>query len=143
MASLAVRAHAQTGRGRGRGRGIPPSTQNSSSSSPPPPRNPPPGLRNTSSPSPSSPAPRNPPPPQRRNNPPVPLPLPQSTINRGHRYTIVQRVQCLTLIIEGFSGADIKAKTGVSRSAQSYIKKRAYTRGFRPKQDSRILEHYV
>ena len=121
MASSAVRAHAQTGRGRGRGRGIPP--------------------RNT--PSPPPPAPPAPAPSRRRNAPSVPRPIPQGTIDYGYRYSIAQRVQCLTLIVEGFSGADIKAKTGFKRSAQSYIKKRAYLRGFRPEQDPRILEHYV
>ena len=47
------------------------------------------------------------------------------------------------MIIEGFSGTDIEVKTGVSRSVQSYIKKRTYIRGFRSKQDSRILEYYI
>ncbi len=148
MASSAVRAHAQTGRGRGRG--IPPSTRNSSSSSPPPAfRNPPPGLRDTASLSPSSPTPRNSPPAPRnspsasRNSLSAPRPRPQDIIDREHRYTITQRVQCLTLLVEEFSGTDIEAKTEVKRSSQSHIKKRAYARGFRPEQDPRILEHYV
>jgi transposase len=93
------------------------------------------GRRNTTSPRTSPP----PPPP-----PAAPVrPLPQDAIDRGHRHTIIQRVQCLTLLAEGFSGRDIKKKTGVKPSAQSYIKKRAYDRGFRPEQDPRILDYYV
>ena len=162
MASSAVRAHAQTGRGRGRGRGhgIPPSTRNSSSSSPPTFRNPSPILRNTASPSPPPrrnpfpapqnlplarnppPAPQNPP-PVPRNPPSVSRPLSQDTIDRGHQYSIAQRVQCLTLIILRFSGPNIKVKIGVNGFTQTRIKKRTYVRRFRPEQDLRILDHYV
>jgi hypothetical protein len=71
-------------------------------------RNPPP-----SSSSPQNPAPR----PQ---NPP-----PTQADNRSHRYTLVQRTQCLTLLAEGYSGKDIEAKTRVSRSIQARIKQRA------------------
>ena len=78
-----------------------------------------------------------------RQNPAVPRPLPQSVVDRGHRYGIAQRVQCLTLQVEGFLWKDIEAKTDVKQSAQSAIKKRAFQRGFRPEQDPRILEHYV
>jgi hypothetical protein len=35
-------------------------------------------------------------------------PLPQDVIDNGNRYTLVQRVQCLTLIEEGRSGAYIE-----------------------------------
>ena len=35
--------------------------------------------------------------------PPIPRPLPQNVIDRGHRYGIAQRIQCLTLQAEGFS----------------------------------------
>lgn len=52
-------------------------------------------------------------------------------------------MQCLTLLAEGFSGIDIERKTGVKQSAQSHIKKKAFDRGFRPKEDPRILELYV
>jgi transposase len=61
----------------------------------------------------------------------------------GHRYTLVQRVQCLTLLVEGFKAPYIKEKTGVSERSQRNIRKRAYDRGFRPEQDPRILELYV
>jgi len=78
-----------------------------------------------------------------RQNPVVPRPLPQSVVDHGYRYSIAQRVQCLTLQAEGFSWKDIEVKTGVKQSAQSTIKKRAFQRGFRPEQDPRILEYYV
>jgi hypothetical protein len=47
------------------------------------------------------------------------------------------------LIAEGFSGLDIEKKTRIKRSAQSYIKKKAFERGFRPDQDPQILDYYV
>jgi Transposase len=61
----------------------------------------------------------------------------------GHRYTIAQRIHCLSLIVEGFSGPYIEAKTGVARSAQVKIRKKAFERGFQPDQDPRIFERYV
>ena len=148
MVSSTVRVHTQTGRDRDRDRGIPHSTRNSSSSSPPP-RNLPLGFRNTSSPSPSSLTSRNPLSvprnsfSQRRNNSPVPLSPLQNTINRDHQYTIVQQIQCLTLIIEEFLETNIEVKIEISHLIQSYIKKRTYVREFRSEQDSRILKHYV
>ena len=75
--------------------------------------------------------------------PPRPRPLPEDTVDHGHRYSIAQRVQCLTLIVEGFSGVNIELKTGVKPSTQSYIKKRAFERGFRPDIDPRILLHHI
>jgi hypothetical protein len=41
----------------------------------------------------------------RRNTPPPPppppiRPFPLDAVDRGHRYTIIQRVQCLTLLAE-------------------------------------------
>jgi len=47
------------------------------------------------------------------------------------------------LLAEGFSGLDIQKKTGIKPSAQTYMKKKAFNRGFRPDQDPRILDHYV
>jgi hypothetical protein len=76
--------------------------------------------------------PSSPPPP--RPSPP-PRPLPADVIDRGHRYTISQRVQCLTLLVEGFSQKEVEQRTGVKRPAQTYIKKRAFKRGFRPEVD--------
>ena len=46
-------------------------------------------------------------------------PLPENVIDHGYRYTIVQRVQCLTLIVEGLSGRDIEARIGVIPSTES------------------------
>jgi transposase len=75
--------------------------------------------------------------------PPPPRPLPRDVVDRGHRYTIAQRVQCLTLLAEGFSGREVEKRTDVKPSAQSHIKKRARDRGFRPEEDPRILNYYV
>ena len=72
-----------------------------------------------------------------------PRPLPQGIADRGHQYTLVQRVHCLILITEGYSVAEIKKKTGVSERSQRHIRKRAYDRGFRPEEDPQILESYV
>jgi transposase len=86
--------------------------------------------------------PRNPP----RNPSPQtapPRPLPQDAIDHGNRFSIAQRAQCLTLLAEGFSGRDIEKKTGIKPSAQTYMKKKAFDRGFRPDQDPRILDYYV
>jgi DNA-binding NarL/FixJ family response regulator len=46
-------------------------------------------------------------------------PPPTQADNRGHRYTLVQRTQCLTLLAEGYSGKDIEEKTGISRSTHT------------------------
>jgi transposase len=46
-------------------------------------------------------------------------------------------------LAEGYSGRDILAKTGVTRSSQTYIKQKAYKRGFDPTQNPRILDEYV
>ena len=64
---------------------------------------------------------RNSPLPQRRNNSPIPLSLLQNIINHDHRYIIVQRIQCPTLIIKEFSKINIKVKIKVSRLVQSYV----------------------
>ena len=52
-------------------------------------------------------------------------------------------MQCLTLQAEGFSKTDIEKKTGIKRSAQTYMRQKAFERGFRPDQDPRILDKYV
>lgn len=70
-------------------------------------------------------------------------PLPQGVKDNGNRYTLAQRIQCLTLLAEGFPTADIERKTGVKERSQRYIRKKAFERGFRPEQDPRILESYV
>jgi transposase len=68
---------------------------------------------------------------------------PQDAVNSSRYYTLAQRVQCLTLQVEGFLSRDIEKKTGVKQSAQSRIKKRAFTRGYRPEQDPQILSQYI
>ena len=72
-----------------------------------------------------------------------PRPLPENTVDRGNRYSIPQRVQCLTLIAEGFSGRFIETKTGIKPSAQTHLKNKAFQRGFRPDSDPQILLHHV
>jgi hypothetical protein len=74
---------------------------------------------------------------------PPPRPLPQDVVDRGHRYTIAQRVQCLTLLAEGFSGREVEKRTDVKPSAQSHIKKRARDHGFHSEEDPCILNYYV
>jgi hypothetical protein len=82
------------------------------------------GSRTT--PSPSLP----PPPPPRRGPPPFQPPTPQDVVRP--KYSIAQRVQCLTLLVEGYSGREIKRRTRIKPLAQSYIKKKAFNRGFYP-----------
>lgn len=82
--------------------------------------------------------------PPRPSLPPSPPdPAPQESAAQRPRYSISQRVHCLALQVEGFSWQDIERKTGVKQSQQSYIKKKAFNRGFRPDVDPRILDHYV
>jgi hypothetical protein len=49
----------------------------------------------------------------------------------------------LTLLAEGFSTAQVFAKTGMNERTAHRLKKKAYERGFRPEEDPRILEAYV
>jgi transposase len=74
---------------------------------------------------------------------PPPRPLPEGALDRGHRYTLVQRVHCLALITEGLWPAEIEKKTGVKPRTQRAIKKKAQDRGYNPDKDPRILESYV
>jgi len=74
---------------------------------------------------------------------PPPRPRPQDAVDHGNRFSIAQRAQCLTLIAEGFSLSEIERKIGIKRATQSYMKKKAFERGFRPDQDPRILDYYV
>ena len=77
--------------------------------------------------------------PQRRST----RPLPQSVADTGNRYTLVQRVQCLTLLAAGFTTAYMERMTGVKERSQQNIRKKAFERGFRPEEDPRILESYM
>jgi transcriptional regulator of met regulon len=72
-----------------------------------------------------------------------PRPLPQDTADKGRRYSLAQRAQCLTLQTEGHPWHYIEKKTGITQTTQSHIKRRAYERGFRPNEDPRILDHYI
>ena len=62
---------------------------------------------------------------QRRS--PQHRPLPQD-VDRGHRYTLAQRIQCLTLLAEGFSPATVEQRTGVKERQQRNIRKEAFSR---------------
>jgi hypothetical protein len=97
-----------------------------------------------------------PPPPAEPPRPPSPTaepppiepprstrPLAQGVTDHGNRYTLVQRIQCLSLLAEGFPAAHIEQRTGVKERAQRYIRKKAFERGFEPEKDPRILESYV
>lgn len=75
--------------------------------------------------------------------PRAPRPLPQDAVDHGVRYSLVQRIQALTLLAEGFSTAAVFAKTGMPERSAQRLKKKAYERGFRPEEDPRILEAYV
>jgi len=74
---------------------------------------------------------------------PTPHPVPQDFIDHGNRYSLAQRIQCLTLIVEGFSPADIEKKINVKPYTQQYLKKKAYERGFQSEVDPCILKHYI
>jgi hypothetical protein len=92
MALQAVRAHARAGRNS--------TPQNTLVSGPPRPPSAP-----STSPVPSTPS-----------VPPAPL---SNASNYDNRYTIAQRVQCLTLRAEGFSGRAIKERTGIESTRQN------------------------
>ena len=62
---------------------------------------------------------------------------------QGNRYTIAQRVQCLTLQAEDFKWQTIEQRTGIPQRTQSDIKKKAFNRGFRPAVNPVIREDYV
>jgi hypothetical protein len=83
------------------------------------------GSRTTPSPS----LPPSPPPPP-RGPPPFQPPAPQDVVRP--KYSIAQRVQCLTLLVERYLGREIKRRTGIKPLAQSYIKKKAFNCEFRP-----------
>src|SRR5665213_690204 len=75
--------------------------------------------------------------------PRVAYPLLEGTIDHRRRYGLVQKVQALTLMAEGFSMAHVEEKTGIPRLTLYRIKKTTRDRGFAPEQDPRVLEAYV
>lgn len=81
--------------------------------------------------------------PRKEHKPPPTRPLPQNTVDHGHRYSLAQRIQALTLISEGFSTQFVEAKTGMKQRTQSDLKKKAIARGYDPVVDPRINEWYV
>jgi hypothetical protein len=70
-------------------------------------------------------------------------PLPQGTPDYGRRYSIAQRIQALTLMVEGFPWQHIQHRTGIPQVSQSNLKRKAIQRGFNPAVDPRITEYYV
>ena len=81
----------------------------------------------------------------KKHKPKEPLirPLPKHDPDRGTRYSIVQRIQALTLMAEGFKANYIRERTGMKVRAQHHLKRRAKARGFNPAEDPRVLEFYV
>jgi transposase len=75
--------------------------------------------------------------------PRAPQPVPQDVVHHGARYSIVQKVQALTLLTEGFTVRDVQAKTGIPERTLYRIKATAKERGFQPEIDPRITEAYV
>jgi hypothetical protein len=53
-------------------------------------------------------------------------PLTQDVVDRGHRYTLAQRIRYLTLLAEGFSPAAVEQRTGVKERQQRNIRKEAF-----------------
>ncbi|KAF7506615.1 hypothetical protein GJ744_011547 [Endocarpon pusillum] len=66
-----------------------------------------------------------------------------ASASKSFRYSISQRVSVLVLHVEGLSWQAIEQKTGVKQTAQSYIRKKAKQRGFRPEIDPQVLDKYV
>lgn len=79
--------------------------------------------------------------PHRRQDASLQPPHPRQR-QRPH-YSLTLRVQCLTLLTEGYPGPEIEKKTGIPRRTQLNIQKKAQERGYCPEQDGRILEHFV
>lgn len=59
------------------------------------------------------------------------------------RYGLVQKVQALTLLSEGFPMAYITQRTGIPSRSLARIRAVAAQRGYRPAEDARILDAYV
>jgi hypothetical protein len=57
-------------------------------------------------------------------------PLPQEIVDHGARYSLVQRVQALTLLAEGFSTAQVFAKTGMNERTAHRLRRRLMSEGF-------------
>jgi hypothetical protein len=80
---------------------------------------------------------------QSRRCSPPPRPLPEGVIDRGHRYTLAQRIQCLILMAQGLSTTEVEQNTGVKKRQQYNIWKKAVDRSFESKSDPRILKAYI
>ena len=75
----------------------------------------------------------------RLNTPPLHPPPPKD----ASEYSVLQRVQVLTLLVEGFSSSYIHCRTGVPERVQRYTKKKAIERGWNFTGGGLIHEEYV
>ena len=74
---------------------------------------------------------------------PLPPPTDEDGVDRGHRYSIPERVQALTLLSLGYKPLQIEAWIGVKRRTAAAIWQKAKERGYNPSVDPRILLFYV
>ena len=81
--------------------------------------------------------------PRRQHPPPLPRPIPEGVRDVGRRYSIAQRVQCLTLLALKIERKKIRELTTIPLQTQSNILKKAQSRGYNPDVDFRILDYYV
>ncbi|KIV85467.1 hypothetical protein PV11_01160 [Exophiala sideris] len=82
--------------------------------------------------------------PRRKNNPAQrPLQPEKASADTGTRYSLAARVQALTLFSIGFTPKQINQMIRVPERQVNRIAQKAADRGYRPREDLRILEHYV
>jgi hypothetical protein len=72
-----------------------------------------------------------------------PRPITEDTVDRGRRYSISERVQCLTLITLGHDAKFIQSQCSIPPRTQQNLWKKAVARGYNPSVDPRILDSYV
>jgi len=72
-----------------------------------------------------------------------PLPESQAATDHGSRYSIAQRVQALTLLSLGFSPKQVEQAIRIPARTCRRILEKAQQRGYRPREDPRILDYYV
>lgn len=82
--------------------------------------------------------------PRWKNNPAQrPLPPEKASCDHGTRYPLATRVQVLTFHTVGFTPKQIFEMIKVPQRQTLRIVQKATERGYRPREDLRILEHYV
>ena len=70
---------------------------------------------------------------------PTARPLPEDIMYRGHRYSIAQRVQCVTLMSLGLPAAEASKLCGIPDHSCRNIWKKACDKGYDPQRDPKIL----